>query len=67
MAFGFAADVAILPRVGFLFVVPSRGAFAPALVVWGASSKAAGGRLPGSTGQLNMELLECRGVVDEVR
>ena len=57
MAFGFASDVAILPRVGFPFVTPARGCGAPALRQ---------SALPGYALQLTMELLECRGVVDEV-
>jgi hypothetical protein len=41
MAFRFASDVAILPRVGFRLVPPARGAVAPALGSCGAGLKAA--------------------------
>jgi hypothetical protein len=68
MAFRFTSDVAILPRVGFPFVPPARGTAAPAPGVCGAGLHAApGGCHTWADREITMELLGCRGVVDEVR
>jgi len=65
MAFRFACDVAILPRVGFPFAPPARGAAAHPLVVLASTRNSPGRHHTWQHQTLIMEHLACRGVVDE--
>jgi len=65
MAFRFACDVAILPRVGFPFAPPARGAAAQPVVFLASARKLPGRHHIWQHRTLIMEHLACRGVVDE--
>jgi hypothetical protein len=65
MAFRFACDVAILPRVGFPFAPPARGAAAHPLVFLASAGIFRGRHHTWQHQALIMEHLACRGVVDE--
>ena len=65
MAFRFACDVAILPRVGFPFAPPARGAAAHPLVFLAPARKVPRRHRTWQHQTLIMEHLGCRGVVDE--